>query len=74
VCGSRSDFCVDTTCRSAISHGFDVTLVSDTHSTSNRKVLPAELIVAHHNATLNGFGPAWRHIAVKPTSEIVFAA
>ncbi len=73
ICGSRSDFCVDTTCRSAISHGFDVTLVSDAHSTINRKVLPAELIVAHHNATLNGFGPAWRHIVVKPTCEIVFA-
>jgi nicotinamidase-related amidase len=73
VCGSRSDFCVDTTCRSAISHGFDVTLVSDAHSTINRKLLPAELIVAHHNATLDGFGPAWRHIAVKPTREIVFA-
>ena len=73
ICGSRSDFCVDTTCRSAISHGYDVTLVSDAHSTINRKVLPADLIVAHHNATLDGFGPAWRHIVVKPTSEIVFA-
>jgi nicotinamidase-related amidase len=73
ICGSRSDFCVDTTCRSAISHGYDVTLVSDAHSTINRKVLSAELIVAHHNATLDGFGPAWRHIVVKPTSEIVFA-
>jgi nicotinamidase-related amidase len=73
ICGSRSDFCVDTTCRSAISHGYDVTLVSDAHSTINRKVLPADLIVAHHNATLDGFGPEWRHIVVKPTSEIVFA-
>lgn len=73
ICGSRSDFCVDTTCRSAISHGYDVTLVSDAHSTINRKVLPAELIVAHHNATLDGFGPAWRRIVVKPTSEIVLA-
>lgn len=73
VCGCRSDFCVDTTCRSAISHGYDVTLVADAHSTINRKVLNAELIVAHHNATLDGFGPEERHIAVKPTSEIVFA-
>jgi nicotinamidase-related amidase len=73
ICGSRSDFCVDTTCRSAISHGYGVTLVSDAHSTINRKVLPAELIVAHHNATLDGFGPEWRRIVVKPTSEIVFA-
>lgn len=72
VCGSRSDFCVDTTCRSAISHGYDVTLVGDAHSTIHRKVLNAELIVAHHNATLDGFGPEGRHIVVKPTSEILF--
>lgn len=72
ICGSRSDFCVDTTCRSAISHGYDVTLVRDGHSTINRKVLNAEQIVAHHNATLDGFGPAWRRIVVKPTSEISF--
>jgi nicotinamidase-related amidase len=73
ICGCRSDFCVDTTCRSAISHGYDVTLVGDAHSTINRKVLSAELVVAHHNATLDGFGPENRLIAVKPTSEIVFA-
>jgi nicotinamidase-related amidase len=73
VTGCRSDYCVDTTCRSAISHGYDVTLVSDAHSTINRTVLTADLIVAHHNATLNGFGPEERQIAVKPTSEIVFA-
>jgi len=73
ICGCRSEFCVDTTCRSAISHGYDVTLVSDAHSTINRKVLKAELIVAHHNATLDGFGPEGRHIVVKPTSEIAFA-
>jgi nicotinamidase-related amidase len=73
VCGCRSEFCVDTTCRSAISHGYEVTLVSDAHSTINRKVLNAELIVAHHNATLDGFGPEGRHIAVSPTCEIVFA-
>jgi nicotinamidase-related amidase len=72
ICGCRSEFCVDTTCRSAISHGYDVTLVSDAHSTINRKVLNAELIVAHHNATLDGFGPEGRHIRVRPTSEIVF--
>jgi hypothetical protein len=29
--------------------------------------------VAHHNATLDGFGPAWRHIVVKPTNKIAFA-
>jgi hypothetical protein len=36
-------------------------------------VLTADLIIAHHNATLDGFGPEWRHIVVKPTREIIFA-
>jgi len=74
ITGCRTDFCVDTTSRSAISHGYDVTLVADGHSTINRVVLNADQIVAHHNATLNGFGSDEHVIIVKPTSEIVFSA
>jgi nicotinamidase-related amidase len=33
VAGVRTEYCIDTTCRSAIFQGFDVTLVEDGHTT-----------------------------------------
>lgn len=51
--GCMTEFCVDTSCRSAISRGYDVVLVADGHATVDG-VVPAEAIIAHHNATLDG--------------------
>ena len=55
VCGMQTEFCVDTTVRSAHEHGYKVTLVSDAHSTGDTQVLKAKDIVAHHNRTLADF-------------------
>lgn len=52
VVGVASDFCVDSTVRSALSHGFDVQLVADGHSTADRPGLTAEAVIAHHNGVL----------------------
>jgi nicotinamidase-related amidase len=49
VVGCATDFCVDTTVRSAASHGFDVTVVTDGHTTCDRPHLPARSIIEHHN-------------------------
>ena len=60
VCGLQSEFCVDSTVRGALAHGYPVTLVSDAHSTLDNGVLSAAQISAHHNATLanlESFGP-----------------
>jgi nicotinamidase-related amidase len=51
VTGLQTEFCVDTTCRSAVSRGFDLLLVADGHSTGDSH-LPAADIVDHHNKTL----------------------
>ena len=66
LCGMQSEFCVDTTCRRAFSLGYDVTLVSDGHSTWASKQLTADQIRAHHNRVLRAFA------AVKPASEVAF--
>jgi nicotinamidase-related amidase len=60
VCGLQSEFCVDSTVRGALAHGYPVVLVADGHSTLDKGVLSAAQISAHHNATLaniGGFGP-----------------
>ena len=67
VAGIQSEFCVDTTCRRAFSLGYDITLVSDTHSTWDTDVLSAEKIIAHHNKTLGG-----TFVTLKRESEILF--
>jgi nicotinamidase-related amidase len=55
IAGMQTEYCVDTTARSAFSHDYEVVLVKDGHSTFDTAELPAERIVAHHNSTLDAF-------------------
>ena len=70
VTGAMTEYCVDTTCRSAVSLGYDVTLVSDAHTTHDNDLLSASQIILHHNALLNGFDAGNHAIAVKPAEKI----
>lgn len=53
LAGAQSDACVRSTSYGALVAGYDVTLVSDAHTTSDRAteagIIPGELIVAHLN-------------------------
>jgi nicotinamidase-related amidase len=71
VAGCRTQYCVDTTCRAAVSLGYDVTLAADAHTTADG-VLPAPQIVAHHNSTLDDFGNDRHVVTVKKAGEIDF--
>lgn len=55
ISGIQSELCVDTTCRRAKSLDYDVTLVSDGHSTFDGDNLKAREIIDHHNSVLNGW-------------------
>ncbi len=48
ITGYATDFCVDTTIRSAASREYNVIVVADAHTTKDRPVLAAAQIVAHH--------------------------
>jgi nicotinamidase-related amidase len=72
VAGFRTEYCVDTTCRRATTLGFDVTLASDAHATTDHDTLMAAQIVAHHNTTLDDFGNDRHVVAIQTASEIVF--
>jgi len=52
--GMKSQFCIDSTCRSAADLGFKPVLVADAHTCMDTAALPAEAIIRHHNATLGG--------------------
>lgn len=72
ITGVKTEYCVDTTARSAISRGFDVTLVADGHSTTDNNVLKAEQIIAHHNCNLHGLDNIDYFILVRKSEEDVF--
>jgi nicotinamidase-related amidase len=71
IAGCMTQYCVDTTCRRAVSLGFDVTLVADCHMTTDSGALAFEQIVAHHNALLDGFDAGSKVVTVVPAAEIV---
>jgi nicotinamidase-related amidase len=49
VTGCATDFCVDTTIRSAASRNYEVLVVADGHTTKDRTHLDAITIIKHHN-------------------------
>lgn len=62
VTGCATDFCVDTTIRSALARGFTTIVPEDGHTTGDRPYLPAQKVIEHHNAVWANFispvGPA----------------
>lgn len=71
ITGRATDYCVDTTVRSALARGYPTVVPSDGHTTSNRAHLSAEKIIEHHNAIWADFiaprGPAM----VCPSSDVI---
>jgi len=53
IAGMQSNYCIDATTRRAVSEGFNVTLVSDAHSTFSFSEVPAEQMIGDINATLS---------------------
>lgn len=70
VAGCMSQFCVDTTCRRAVSLGYDVVLAGDAHATADAGALAADQIIAHHNDTLDGFDAGGAEVRVLPAAAI----
>jgi len=72
VAGAMTEYCVDTTCRRALTLGYNVTLAADAHLTRDTPDLTAAQIIAHHNLLLDGFDAGIHSIKVTPASEILF--
>lgn len=72
VAGLQTEYCIDTTCRRAVSLGYDVTLVADAHTTTDSAVLAASQIIAHHNNLLDGFGNDRHAVLVKAACTVTF--
>ncbi len=71
VTGAQTEFCIDATCRSALSRGFEVALVADAHTTGDA-VISAETTIRHHNYALANLAHPRRSISVIASSQTSF--
>ena len=67
IAGLQTEYCIDTTCRRAFSHGYQVTLIEDAHGTWNGDDLSAAQIITHHNRVLGDW-----FVKLKATQDIQF--
>lgn len=70
VAGYASEFCIDSTVRWSASLGYQVTLVSDAHTTHDKPHLDAASIIAHHNATLPAIHSLGAPIVAAPAATL----
>lgn len=75
--GFATEICVDTTARQALSHGYDLVVVTDGHTTSVRpevgEYAPPGRSIAHHNEIFRHLHFPGRSVRVLPASEVDFA-
>lgn len=69
VTGLQTEYCVDTTCRRALSHGYEVVLISDAHATGDYEQ-GTDLVIDHHNMVLTSL--AHPHHQIKLCSTEAF--
>lgn len=74
VAGAQSDYCIRTTTQAAAARGFDVTLVSDAHTTTDTVHdgvgISGEQIVAHTNMYFGGLRYPGRHYAAESHDRV----
>lgn len=71
VTGCATDFCVDTTIRSAAGRGLGVMVARDAHTTADRPHLTAEAIITHHNWSWENLILEHGQIRVENTEAII---
>lgn len=70
VTGYATEFCIDSTVRWSASLGYDVTLVSDAHTTHDKPHLSGAAIVGHHNATLPSMDSLGGRVQAMPAASV----
>lgn len=76
VAGAQTDACVRSTIHGAFVRGYDVTLVSDAHTTEDLSEWGApspDLVISHTNLYWTFMSAPGKSASVKPTAEVAFA-
>ena len=77
LAGAATNWCIRATAYGALDRGYDLTLVSDAHTTEsiefqNGKVIPAETLVSELNVGMKWISYAKSKVTVEPAAEIAF--
>lgn len=49
ISGCATDFCIDATVKSALVHNYNITVISDAHTTADRPFLEASKVIDYYN-------------------------
>jgi len=77
VVGAQTDACIRSTIHGAFTRGYDVTLVSDAHTTEDMSewgAPPPDVIIKHTNMYWGFQSAPGRTAKVLPTAEVLFSA
>jgi len=71
ITGCATDFCVEATVQSALAKDFEITVVSDGHTTGERPHLSAKKVIEHYNWVWQNMIPTAGSVSVKPSRELL---
>ncbi len=71
ITGCATDYCVDTTIKSATSKDYFVFVPSDGHTTANRPSISAEQVIHHYNWIWSNLILPRKNLKVLPTNELI---
>lgn len=78
IAGAQSDYCVRTTAQAAAARGYDVTLVSDAHTTTDSEwegvMISGKQIIAHTNRYFAGLRYPGQEFGVASAAEVTLRA
>lgn len=69
ITGCATDFCVDATVKSALTHDYNLTIISDAHTTADRPHVSAPKLIAHYNWLWSELTPTEGKVRVIKTGE-----
>jgi nicotinamidase-related amidase len=71
ITGSATDFCVDATVKSALTKDYDITVIADAHTASDRPFMTAETVINHYNWLWDDFTATKTKIKVIKTEDFL---
>jgi nicotinamidase-related amidase len=71
IVGCATDYCVDTTVKSAIHKDLKVVVVSDAHTTADRQDIKAQQVIRQYNTLWDDMLPAKYKAVVRTTEQVL---
>jgi len=70
ITGCATDFCVDATVKTALTKDYDITIISDCHTTADRPFCKAKMLIDFYNWLWTDLTKTKYKIKVVPVSEV----